>query len=201
LQLENVVFKPLEAHTGGYQQLDAWGHQVLLNYRSHRSPQNIAPQVTLTQVLKGQINPNLVKDKIVLIGVTATSLKDYFPTPYSAGQELNEQMPGVIVQAQMVSQILSAVLENRPLLWVWPMWREALWVGCWSLVGGMLAWRFRILLHLGLGGGVALGVLYGLCFGLLLRSGWVPLVPSALALVATEGSVAAYIVFRSRREQ
>ncbi|MGH2413402.1 MAG: CHASE2 domain-containing protein, partial [Microcystaceae cyanobacterium] len=115
LQLGRVVFKPLEAHAGGYQQVDTWGHQVLLNYRHPRSPQNIAAQVTLTQVLTGQINPNSVKDRIIAIGTTANSLADNWLTPYRKDQwSEQQQVPGVLVQAQMVSQILSAVLDRRP---------------------------------------------------------------------------------------
>ncbi len=100
----------------------------------------------------------------------------------------------------MVSQIVSAVLDKRPLLWVWPQWGEALWVWGWSLLGGAIAWRCRSLLHLGLAGGVAVGVLYGFCFVLITRGGWVPLVPSAIALVTTSGSVAAYLASPPRRQ-
>jgi CHASE2 domain-containing sensor protein len=38
-------------------------------------------------------------------------------------------------------------------------------------------------------GGTALGILYGLSFGLICQGGWVPLVPSGLALVITGGTV------------
>jgi len=201
LQLGNIVFKRLKPHTGGYQQVDTWGNQVLLNYRSYRSLQNIAPQVTLTQALNGQLNPNLVKDRIVLIGVTATSAGDYLPTPYSAGQSPYQKMAGVLIQAQMVSQILSAVLDRRPLLWVWTGWVELLWVWGWSLIGGMLALRFGGLLHLVVIGVAALGILYGLCFVILIQGGWVPLIPSAIALVVTNGSLAAYIASQARQKK
>ncbi len=194
LQLGSVIFKQIDAHYGGYQGVDAWGHQVLLNYRSHRWNQEIAPQVTLTQVLTGQLNPNVVKDRIVLIGITAKSVHDYWSTPYSAGTT-----PGVFVQAQMVSQILSAVLDNRPLLWVLPLWGEMLWVWGWALVGGLLAWRFGESLYLGLVALAALSILSGLSYGLLLQGGWVPLVPGAIALVTTGGSVAAILVGKSQR--
>ncbi len=76
-QLGKTVFKPLEAHTGGYQNIDAWGHQILLNYRSHRSITEIAPQITLGEVLAGQLNAEAVKDRIVIIGTTAPSFKDF----------------------------------------------------------------------------------------------------------------------------
>lgn len=121
LQLGNLVLKRLLKHMGGYQGVDALGYQILLNYRSYRrSPLEIAPTVTLTDILKGAVKPEEVKDRIVLIGVTAQSAHDYIPTPYSAEQGFYQEMSGVIVQAQMVNQIVSAVLDGRPLLSVWP---------------------------------------------------------------------------------
>jgi CHASE2 domain-containing sensor protein len=202
LQLGNVVFRRLKPHSGGYQGVDASGHQVLLNYRYryYNSLEDIALKVSLTQVLTGQLDPSLVKDRIVLIGVIATKGDDYWSTPYSVSQRPYAQLPGVFAQAQMVSQIVSAVLDKRPLLWVWPQWGEALWVWGWSLLGGAIAWRCRSLLHLGLAGGTAVGVLYGFCFVFITGGGWVPLVPSAIALVTTSGSVAAYLASQPRRQ-
>ncbi len=114
LQLGKTVFVPLDANSGGYQTIDAQGYQVLLNYRS---AYKVAQQVTVTQVLNGQLNPEWVKDKIVLIGTTAPSAKDLFFTPYSAAEQENLRMAGVLIHAQMVSQILSAVLNQRSLFW------------------------------------------------------------------------------------
>jgi len=199
LQLGSTIFKRLTPHSGGYQNIDAWGHQILLNYRSYHSPQDFGAQVTLSQILNGQINPKAVKDRIVLIGVTAPSRKDYFLTPYSNHRRFDQQMPGVVAHAQMASQILSAVLDHRPLLWVWPEWAEVLWIWGWSFLGGLLFWRFQLLLPLGLLVGV-LCILYGLCFGLLILGGWVPLVPSVLALVSTGGSVIVYRVFPTKHK-
>ena len=190
-QLGKVVFKRLQAPAGGYQKADTWGNQVLLNYRSYRSPLEIADIVTLTDVLTNEVRPEDVKDRIVLIGVMTRTSRDRFLTPYSAGQSPKQEMPGVILHAQMVSQILNAVLKGRPLLWVWPVWGEVLWVWGWSFVGGILTWRFRSPQALGLAVGVTLGILYGMSFSLIIQGGWVPLVPSALALVATGGSVLA----------
>jgi CHASE2 domain-containing sensor protein len=199
LQLGSTIFKRLETRTGGYQNIDAWGHQVLLNYRSYNSVQDFAPQVTLAEVLRGQLNPDAVKDRIVLIGVTAPSAKDYFFTPYSAAHRFEQKMPGVVVQAQMVSQIISAVLDGRSLLWVWSGWGEVLWIWGWSLAGGLISWRFQSGLRLGLVIG-NLYILYGLCFCLLTQGAWVPLVPSALVLVFTSAGVVAYNAFQTQRQ-
>ncbi len=194
LQLGNIIFKRLRSHMGAYQQIDTEGYQILLNYRSYRrSPVEIAPKVTLTEVLKGTLKPEEVKDRIVLIGTTAQTFRDYIPTPYTSEQELHQEIPGVIVQAQMVSQIVSAVKDGRPLLWVLPIWGEVLWIWSWSVVGGVIALACRSRLYLVLITGGAIGVLYILCLVLLCQGYWVPLVPSALVLVLTSSTIAIYL--------
>jgi len=193
LQFGRVVFKELVDPSSGYQTVDTKGHQLLLNYRPFHDLQDIAPQVTLSDILHNRITPTLeLQGRVVLIGVTDPSFGDYWSTPYSAVQENSpQQIPGVFLQAQMVSQLLSAALDGQTLLWVWPQWSEAFWIWGWSLVGGLLAWRCRSPLSLGIAVGAALGTLYGLCFLLLLQGSWVPLVPSVIAIVATSGSVVA----------
>lgn len=193
-QISNVVFKKLESDAGGYQHLDALGYQVLLNYRSSNS---VAKQVSLYDILSGSLDTelsNLVKDKIVLIGTVAKSFKDYFPTPYSAGQSF-EELPGVVIHAQMVSQIISAVLDRRTMLWWLPGWGETLWIWGWSFVGGILA-LLRSPARLASAIVSALIILSGLCFVVLLLGGWIPLVPSALALLLTSGSLIAYKILQ-----
>ena len=181
-QLGKLKFKPLETHTGGYQGIDHRGHQILLNYRSSPSPDAIAPQITLTDVLGGKFNPAIVKDKIVLIGTTAKSYEDYSLTPYIY-QGRSQTIPGVMLQAQMVSQLVSAVLDGRPLLWSWPLWGEVIWVWGWSVTGGLLALYLRRPSYLVLAVGVGFVVLYSSASILLIVLGcWIPLVPATLAL-------------------
>ncbi|MBH8554031.1 CHASE2 domain-containing protein [Nostocaceae cyanobacterium CENA357] len=182
LQLGNTVFPILKSRTGGYQGIDAKG-QILLNYRSSKQ---IAEQVTLTQLLSSPINPKAIKNRIILIGVVAKGdFPDYWATPY--GSILDEQMPGVIVQAHMVSQILSAILDGRPLLRAWSPGVEVIWILGWAMVGGLLALRWYLLPTLALVVGMSVGVLYVVCFGLLIWGVWVPFVPSALVLLLTVG--------------
>ncbi|NET83579.1 MAG: CHASE2 domain-containing protein [Moorea sp. SIO1F2] len=191
LQLGDVVFTPLTHHTGSYHNLDAWGHQIMLNYRFHQSPEDFVPQVTLSQVLNGKINGDAFKGRIVLIGVTAPSREDYFFTPYSKGNEIEDQTPGVILHAHMVSQIISAVLDQRPLIRDWPTWREVVWIWGWCLTAGLVCWRCKSSLRLGVLL-LALSILYGSCLGLLKQGYWVPLVPSALAVVVIGGFIVLY---------
>lgn len=192
LQLGKIIFKPINVPTGGYQQFNAGGHQILLNYRSSRQ---VAKQVSVAQVLNNQLNPDWVKDKIVLIGVDSQSAKDYFLTPYSMATTPHQEIPGVVLHAHMVSQILSAVLDHRPLLWVLPAWGEILCICGSSLVAGILALYSRSQLQLAIFISAELLTLYGCCFILLLSGGWMPFIPSALGLVLTGISVKQYDKF------
>ncbi|MEH2072570.1 MAG: CHASE2 domain-containing protein [Nostoc sp.] len=195
LQIGNVVFQSLKEHSSGYQRIDASGYQVLLNYRSLRPNEKIAETVSLKDVLNDQIKPELVeslKNRIVMIGVTAPSSKaDYWKIPAQ-----KKKTQGLLVQAHMVSHILSAVEDRRALFWWWPWWVEAFWVWGWSLIGEILAWRCSKPLHLGLAIATALLTLFGICFGIFIQAGWIPLVPPALALLLT----ATVVVWRLRRD-
>lgn len=189
LEIGQAVFPPLAHDSGGYQGLDDLGYQVLLNYRTAGE---IAHQVTLTQVLNGSVDPNLIRDKVVLIGTTAPSAKDIFLTPFNLAVDESPKTPGVVVHAQMVSQILGTVLDNRPLIWFWAEPGEMLWIWGWSLVGGLLAWRFRHPLALGGAIATAGAGLFVICLGTFLAAGWLPFVPAAIALVATGAGVVVY---------
>jgi adenylate cyclase len=92
----------------------------------------------------------------------------------------------------MVSQILSAVLDRRPLFWYWSERTEILWIVAWSLVGGILVARVHNLLILGLSALGCLCVLFGFTLSLLMQSGWIPLAAPTIGLIVTGLAVEAY---------
>lgn len=186
LWLGKTKITQLGSNDGAYKNVDVRGYQILINYRSRRQ---VAKQVTLTDVLEGKIDPNLVKDKIVLIGYTTETVKDFFYTPYSAGQDKDQLMFGIVAHAQVVSQILSAVLDKRPLFWFWPKWVEILWISGWSIVGGTLAWRMTHRTHLALAFVATLGVCFAISFGIFMLGGWIPVATPVVALILTGGSI------------
>ncbi|UBF26897.1 CHASE2 domain-containing protein [Kovacikia minuta CCNUW1] len=197
LQLGGVIFPRLGRFAGGYQGIDDAGFQLLLNYRApDRDPAKIATSITLAKILQDQLSPEEMKafkNRIVLIGSTSfVTGKDYLATPY-------QTIPGVKIQAQMISQLLSAVLENRPLLQVLPRWVDVLWISLWSAVGGVIVYYFRSPLRLGIASGIAIAGLYLSCLGgLILGHLWIPLIPSAIALLLTGGSVLYWITRSSK---
>ena len=182
-KLQDAIFKPLSRNRGIYRNADTRGYQTLLNYRVSRSPQSVAEQVTLSEVLEGKFLHPKIKDKIVLIGVTAETVKDDFQAPYSAVYP-QQRLPGVLVQAQLTSQILSAALDERPLFWFCPDWVEGVWIVGWSVVGGVvaIAVRSRLLFLAVLGSAVM--VLVAICWGCLSVYGLLlPLVPPVFVLI------------------
>jgi adenylate cyclase len=196
-QLNQKIFKRLTPNSGGYQNLDAGGYQILLNYRDRQ----IAETVTLQQLIEGQIDPNLVKDKIVLIGSTAASVKDSFFTPYSAGEAEKAKMFGVFVHAQMISQFLGAALDDLPTFWYWPEWVEVFWLVVWIFIGGAIAGVTNQPLILALRLGVSFAVLFASSFGLFLIGGWIPVVAPALGFLLAIGSTITYRFQYVRQQQ
>ncbi len=193
LQLGQRILPSLPPRFGAYQNLMGHG-QMLLNYRDTKA---IAETITLSNLLSGELDPAIlratIENRIVLIGVTTSNSSDRWATPY--GTAPNQQMSGVFVQAHMVSQILSAVLDQRPLLWSWPFWIDAVWVSGWTLMGGMLIWWMsayrkptgRLWIQvIGVIAGVS-GVLYGICLLFLLQGGWVPFIPPIAGVVTASG--------------
>ncbi|MEQ9354790.1 CHASE2 domain-containing protein [Coleofasciculus chthonoplastes] len=190
-QLGAAVLSPITENAGGYQKGDVGGFQILLNYRSSYQ---VARQVSLTDVLAGKVDPSWVEDKIVIIGSTAPSLKDLFATPFSPALEKNAKIPGVLMQAQMVSQFLDAATGKRPLFWFWSEKAEILWIVGWIAIGGILG---RVTYHplaLIIGVTGSLGVLSSVCFYLLTQSGWVPFAAPAFGFGLT---VAIFVTHRS----
>ncbi len=185
LVIGDALFPRLRSRSGGYQPIDAAGNQILLNYRALSSPRVIADRVSLAQVLDDKVNPEAIANRIVLIGVTASSMTDDWATPY--GTSSGDKTAGVFLQAQMTSQLISAALGDRSVLRVWPLWGELLWIGGWA-VGGWVVGRSQ----LGVGlwrplalGGLGLVVLVGGSLWLLVAGYWVPLVPAALAFAGS----------------
>jgi len=138
LKIGEVTFPRLQTTSGGYHLPEAQGYQTLLNYR-HASPQTIPLREALT--IPESSLKKLINRKLVLIGVVGYN-QDLHYTPFSKGQQA-ERLPGVIIHAQMISNIISTVLgEQKPLWWLCDRWEMA-WVACWSIVGAVIATRYQ----------------------------------------------------------
>jgi adenylate cyclase len=189
LQLGPTLFQPLQGNDAGYQNSDARGYQILLDYRTTR---RAARHVSFRQLRQGQVPADWIRDKVVLIGNTSISSKDFFYTPFSATAIDQTQVSGVEIHAQMVSQIIGLGLGERRLIQTLPAGLEWLWMGAWSLVAGTIAWRVRRPLQLLISGVLLMAMLPIGAWGMMASAVWLPIVAPFLTALLTSGAVVAY---------
>jgi len=198
LRLGNVTFRPFEANDGGYVKADARGYQFFLDYQGPVAPFR---SYSLTDLLSGKVPPSAINDKIVLIGVTAQSVKDFFFTPYSRGFSDAQQVPGVLLHGLMTSQLLRAGLEGFRPLETLAEQQENLWILLWGLLGCILGlkahsvWRFSLF---GCVGMLLIGLFAYVAFW---YRWWIPLAPPALSFLLTAALVTACVTSLARRER
>ena len=153
----------------------------MINYRA--TPPRTIP---LQEILDGSQDPQLaglVSDKIILIGVDQDNIDQHF-TPYSQGGKQG-QLAGVLIQAEMISHLISSVENQRPWFWWWPEWLENVWIVFWSVMAGIAFWLGRSLVKRTLAFTLAFVLLSLISFLVFLQGGWIPFVPALLALGLT----------------
>jgi adenylate cyclase len=191
LRLGAVTFRPFEPNDGGYVHADAKGYQILLDFRGGNPPIRSIPMTTL---LSEPLDPATLKDKIVLVGVTAESVPDLFHTPLSAGLGSEERgIYGAYVHAHIANQLLRAAINGvRPIGNLNEV-QEAIWISLWALLGGIIAfaarsvWRFVVLTATGL------VVIIGISYLALMKGLWLPSVPPALGWLSSAALLTAFL--------
>lgn len=160
--------------TGGYVRTDNGGNQALINFRA--GPQPFA-QVSYAEVMSGQVSPDLLQNRALLIGYTAESVKDYENSGVIANSNPSA-IPGIVIQAHALSQILSAVYDDRSFIQTLPNPIEYLLIIGTGLLGISLAyWQRKPGLHLLLvAAASAVWLLF--IYAIAIASWWLPLVPT-----------------------
>jgi diguanylate cyclase (GGDEF)-like protein len=208
LRLGKATFFPLQKNDGAYINADNGGYQILLNYRGVKDS---FTTISITDVLARRIPSDLMVDKIVLIGSTAESLNDAFYTPYSS--VLNNhpiRSGGVIVHANIASQIVSAAIDGRPLIKTIPEALEWVWILNWAFIGALVSWKliknqhhdrdisaFASLLIISML--VPGGILVLSSYLFFVNGWWIPVVAPLLALSLSALCIPSYQNFEWRR--
>ncbi|MEG4353679.1 CHASE2 domain-containing protein [Microcoleus sp. LAD1_D5] len=192
----SIELTRVQSNSGGYVGAYAGGNQILLNVRSGTMPFRV---LSLSQIKSGQVNPDWIRGKIVLIGIMSFSAKDLASSGAIAGINPG-RIYGVEMQAHATSQILSAVLDRRSLLRVWADGWEMLWIGVWGLLGMSLGRFLRSPWKILLGLLIASISPIGICYGLILLGWWVPIVPVLLVLVLNGAGLMAALFYRHEQE-
>ena len=206
-RLGRGIFTELNRTVGSYVNLHTAGYQVLLRYRGlgcadpPATPGCRFRRIRATDLLSGAVSPGILSDRLVLIGVTADSLKDNYATPYRTNGLQVQSVPGVEIHATIASQVLAMAIDGESSLKAWPDSLEVGWILLWALVGGAAIGKLQrldlsVLALLGLSV-MAVGISYG---GLVIGV-WIPVVPSLLAFASSAVANLAEIANRERRDR
>jgi CHASE2 domain-containing sensor protein/class 3 adenylate cyclase len=190
--IDGRVIPRIRPRYGGYSNIDANGYQVPINYRGK---EKTFTRISSVDLLDGKVDPARLRDRIVLIGTTAVSLKDSYPTPFSTGEEV---MYGVEIHANIASQIVSAALDRRPFIQVWSEQWEYIWIAAWTIVGGSLALFARRVSQKPIALAAIVSVLAGLVYWAFLLAWWIPFFP---ALFGLAGANILVILYQLGKEQ
>jgi adenylate cyclase len=162
---------------------------MLINYRG---PRGTFPYVPYHRVVKGDIDPKVFKDKIVLVGVNSPVLHDNFPTPFERGGE----MPGVEIHAHALDTIMRGDYIRPAPPWLSPVIAVLL-----APIGAWLVVRLRALRAFVAVAAIAVG-LGGITY--MAFSQWhlwfMPVAPS-LGLVLGYGATSIENFIREQREK
>jgi adenylate cyclase len=190
LRLGAVTLPPVEAKDGPYINVDASGYQVLMDYRDGPAAY---VSVSLSDLLEGAIPADLFKDRVAILGMDAESVKDSFITPHNTVTGNQPSVPGVVVHAHLVSQLLRAGLAGEQTLKSFSQQLVMLWIVIMGVLGcgaGLWLRSFVKLVTVGMAGVVAIFVI---AFAVYSRGWWLPPVPAGLAWFCCAGLVNAYL--------
>ncbi len=137
-QLGKAIYQPLKNQEAGYSDADVGGYQILLNW--HGSETKFRT-VSMRDVLAGKIPTNIMRDRMVFIGSTATSTNDFFSTPFSSSLiSAQKSTPGVVVHANIAHQLVRAAkIPNSNLHGISGI-SSVFWIFVWSTLGSGGSW-------------------------------------------------------------
>jgi adenylate cyclase len=197
LKLGKTTFIPLKVNEGGYADIDARGYQYLIDYCG-----GPFKKYSLMETLQGHLPSGALRDKVVIIGMTAESARDFFFTPVS--KNLADGKPpvyGVELHGYMTSQLLRAALAGHvslsgiaePFKWIWVLLA--------SIVGALIGLHVRAVGRFSLFMMVALFIIAGLSFAAFVAGLWTPVVPAGLACLVSASLMTAYMSYREKEER
>ncbi|KPK25383.1 MAG: hypothetical protein AMK69_14445 [Nitrospira bacterium SG8_3] len=199
VQLGQTVFRPFESHDGGYVEADAQGYQFLLDLERG---ENVFPTISLGALLAEDFKPEWVQDNIVLIGVVAQGVKDYFYTSQCGTLTVCPQIPGIELHGYIVRQLLRLAQEKGHVaMATFPDSLEAGWIGLWVLGGGLIgawvrgAWRFSLAVLMGI------VLLSGIVVSGMMVGKWIPFVPPVLGWMVNGMVVTALMSNREKQDR
>ena len=200
IRLGSVELPRIQGRMGAYSAVESGGVVGLIRWRSYPKPFSI---VSLADVKLGKVSADQIKNKVVLIGITSPSVRDFVNS--QAIESVNPALIyGVEAQAHAVSQLISAGEDRRSFIRVWAVPWEYLWIVLWGLLGIALGLVVRSPGKWFLGIGIGVGVIIGIAYGAMVLAWWIPVLPPLLVFLINGAGLTAFYRYdqslRSRLE-
>jgi adenylate cyclase len=198
IRLGETTLPPFEPDDGPYTGADAAGYQLLLDFRNGESPFLTLP---LQQLLAESFVPDIFYAKAVIVGVAAESVKDRFFTPFTSQAQHSRGVPGIVLHAQLTSQLIRAALDGDRQLRSLDRRAQVLWLFAWCLLGATIGLRihsparFVVVVSTGL---VLLGLV---AFSAFFGRWWIPMITPALGWLGSVALVTAYLSGHERAQR
>ena len=191
LRLGKARLRQFEANDGPYVRADARGWQILLDFKC---PDRFT-RYSVSDALDGRIPTEILRDKIVLIGMKAQSVFDERVTP------IHRRHLGVEVQAMMVNQLLRQALDGDKSLRFWNDWLEDAWVLLWCLIGGAIGYHVRSPWRFGPESMACLLIIGGIAWAAFANGWWIPLVAPAVGYAPAAVLVTSYVSYQQKKQR
>ena len=190
IRFRRIELPRITHNFGGYVRVDDGGLSILMNFRNSNQPFNI---VSLRDILNGQVDAELLRDRIVLVGNRNMSAGDIFYTSALPNLKLSGQIYGIDYHAHVISQILSSVVDRRTMFHSWGDFGEYTWIFIWgflSIIIGRLTQSAQANL---ITVSVAAFCLFSCGYMMLWVWGvWIPVAPSFLILAVNGVGLSAF---------
>ena len=131
IRFRGIELPRITHNFGGYVGVDDGGLSILMNFRNTSKPFHV---VSLREILNGKVDAELLRDRIILVGNRNTSGSDIFYTSALPNLELSGQIYGIDYHAHAIGQILSSVIDNRPMFHTWGDIGEYAWIFIWGFL-------------------------------------------------------------------
>ena len=198
IRLGKTTLPPFEPDEGPYTGADAAGYQLLLDFRYGESP---FQTLSLQQLLAESFVPDIFYDKAVIVGVAAESVKDQFFTPFTSQVQHSRGVPGIVLHAQLTSQLIRAALDgDRPLRTV-DRRAQALWLFLWCLLGATIGLRIHSPARFVVVVSTGLTLLGLVAFTAFIGRWWIPMITPALGWLGSVALVTAYLSGHERAQR
>lgn len=186
---------PIDKNFGGYVDGDMDGFQIMLNYPGAPGKFN---SISVTRVLLGEFDPNIFKDKIVIIGANAEATPDFLYTPFGYLSHFDNRVPGASVHAFFISQLLRMGMGVSKPLETWNEAEEILWIWLWGILGAAVCLWARSILRFSLSliGGLMLLAFF--CYLAFINNFWILFAAPSISWVL---SIALMVSFLSNQEK